>query len=457
MNQLLKLYFARRRRTFKWKDVFIFLYIVLLIAIIGFITFDEIKEQIYQQIKHFVVDEFIIALAVLFITPDFILKIMFKHDNGRMDDFIKSKPVKMSVWSRFVFLINSINFWNLLLPFILSPFWFLTMPIGKAILSNLLFYTVSFLNGILITSLRTTDRWIYRLPLLIGWSFYLLGSAFYSLNIFCWSMLTSISVYILINVLFTFLIGYYMSLIQCYSEHTSRNLSINAIIPESIFFSEFVKIIRSKRLRFPFLFISAFYIFESYSFSFWSEFGNDLVGIWFMIGMTIPFILGQYGLGIEANYFQGIWTKPYPISDILKKKFYFYLFLNSIVATLLLPLVLKNIISLSLFMTAFVYTSGFINTAMLPINLISVRLNIDDSSVFNFQGFSRNMYIYTIFLISFSSIFFFITLHFLDLITAQIILLFIGLAAFTLHRLIIKIISTEFIKRRYVIMERFME
>ena len=79
-------------------------------------------------------------------------------------------------------------------------------------------------------------------------------------------------------------------------------------------------LLRSKRLKGSILYFSIFSFLETilYLIAGDTRFGN----LWLFFFITFPAItLPQYGFGIEATYFGGLWTRPVDVKRLLRDKF----------------------------------------------------------------------------------------------------------------------------------------
>jgi hypothetical protein len=219
MHELFNLYLARKKRCFRWKDVFIFVYFAFLLFLIGFIVYQENGEQIDKMIRNIELEYFIVIITASFILPDFLTKLIFKHDVTLMDDYLKTKPIDNTTWNHFILLTNTFNFWNILLPVIALIVCLLLMPVHFAILSFIMIYSMSFLNGLAITSLRKADGWEYKMPVWIGWIVYLIFSSLYSFFLMWLPAVAQILIFTAINAVCIWCVYLYMCKLKRYNEY----------------------------------------------------------------------------------------------------------------------------------------------------------------------------------------------------------------------------------------------
>ena len=449
MHELINLYIDQKKREFRWKDVFIFIYFAFFLSLIGFLVYQENGDQINRIIKNIEFENFIVLIAAGCILPDFITKLIFKHDVTVMDDYLKTKPISDTAWNRFIALTNTLNFWNILLPifFLIVCLWL--MPVAFAILSFIMIYLMSYFNGLAVTSLRKADGWEYKMPILIGWVVYLIFSSLLSFLLIGLPPVVQILIDIVFNAVCICCMYLYMCKLKRYNEYKTRASHAKSISSGSLIGINFIILLRGKRIRTSMLIMVLVCLLQLYSPITYEQLG--FMALWSFFTVCFPsFMIGQFGLGVEANYIDGVMTKPYSINEILRYKYYFFIILNLISTLLLVPLLLIHVDLLMLIVSILIFSIGFINIFMLPMCLFSKRLDIFGSAFFNFQGANYTPY-------SFAMIipFFLIALAFafLNPVVVEISITVLGLLSFALHKLFINKLSEIFIRRRYDIME----
>ena len=113
----------------------------------------------------------------------------------------------------------------------------------------------------------------------------------------------------------------------------------------SLWSIEWVQLLRSKRLRTSFLVMAILFVINVYMQQMTADTMQQDLGLKVnpMLVFAVGFpslILAQWVLGIEANFFSGIWTKPWPVEGILRRKYYFFCALCGLMTLLLIPAVL---------------------------------------------------------------------------------------------------------------------
>ncbi len=450
MHELFNLYLARKKRCFRWKDVFIFVYFAFLLFLIGFLVYQENGEQIDKMIRNIELEYFIMIIAVSSILPDFLTKLIFKHDVTLMDDYLKTKPIDNTTWNHFILLTNTFNFWNILLPVIALIVCLLLMPVHFAILSFIMIYSMSFLNGLAITSLRKADGWEYKMPVWIGWIVYLIFSSLYSFFLMWLPAVAQILIFTAINAVCIWCVYLYMCKLKKYNEYKTTVSHAKSISNGSLLGINFAILMRCKRIRMSVLIMAVVCLLQLYSPLSYDE--KWIVPLWSIFITSLPaLMIGQFGLGVEANYIDGIMTKPYSISELMRYKYYFFIILNLISTLLLAPVFFIHSEFSMPIVSSLIFSVGFINLATLPMCLHSKRLDVFGSAFFNYQGANFSLYG---FLAVIPAFLYGVAFIYVNPVVIEISAIALGLLSLALHRVFINKMSEIFIRRRYEIMEK---
>jgi hypothetical protein len=449
MHELINLYIDQKKREFRWKDVFIFIYFAFFLSLIGFLVYQENGDQINRMIKNIEFENFIVLIAAGCILPDFITKLIFKHDVTVMDDYLKTKPISDTAWNRFIALTNTLNFWNILLPifFLIVCLWL--MPVAFAILSFIMIYLMSYFNGLAVTSLRKADGWEYKMPILIGWVVYLIFSSLLSFLLIGLTPVVQILIDTVFNAVCICCMYLYMCKLKRYNEYKTRVSHAKSISSGSLLGINFISLMRCKRIRTMVWVTTIIFLLQAYM-----NMNNDgpwFLPFWLIFTISGPsMLIGQFGLGIEANYIHGIMTKNYSINDLLRNKYYFFIILNLISTLLLIPMLFIRTDLLWLIISTLIFAAGFMNLVMLPMCLYSKHLDVFGSVFFNYQGSNYAPYSFIMIIPFFLCA---LAFAFLNPVIVEISITVLGLLSFALHKLFINKLSEIFIRRRYDIME----
>ena len=138
LKQLIHLQIVKKRRNFKWKNLFLATYFYMLIALIIVSTFAEMDSRIWKTFVQLDWKNIVPIVASMMLLPDILSKLIFKTDSAIMDAYIKSRPISKRTWIYFISITNLFNFWTLAWALPLSIGCFFVMPFGTAFVSALL-------------------------------------------------------------------------------------------------------------------------------------------------------------------------------------------------------------------------------------------------------------------------------------------------------------------------------
>ena len=141
------------------------LYFWVIIFAVFFYFGDELLAEVPQEI-------WVIA-PLSMVIPDFMFKLTFVSYCSVMDAFLKSRPIPLAKWKKFLALSHFWDPTNLLVPIMLAPLFFLTLPWVSALPLLLILYALSVLNGYL--AMRIKRRGSYQSEKKVSVSF--LGGA----------------------------------------------------------------------------------------------------------------------------------------------------------------------------------------------------------------------------------------------------------------------------------------
>ena len=276
-----------------------------------------------------------LSLAIL----DFLFKLIFVRDHTVMDAFLRTRPILQKQWNRFLMVSQSWNPSNLILPAFMLPACLLFLPFlqGMAVWVGL--YLLSVLNGILIMQLKRRGTYA--------------------------------------------------------SEKAVSTAAAHPVKPgrtgHAIFGLQSKSLLRSKRLKRAWLYMSIFFLVEFILYGFMGsvEGGRDrFFGTFYLFGFFAieSVVLSQYGLGVEAGYFGALWTRPVSISRILRDKFWLGAALGGIGLLITLPFCIWFHISPLVPVSYAIYTAGFCSPILLIDAYNCVPFDLFGKTFFNYQG-----------------------------------------------------------------------
>jgi len=447
---LLKLWAEQKRRNFKWgrflgQAYFFFLFLVLSFAVTMVFSESIKSTEGIERIVGFI--------AISIIVPDFIYKLLIKHDETVMDHYLKSRPIPEKAWNKFLLITNLVNFWNWALPICLLPFCIIFLPWWAILPSMLLFLAVSMVGGVAITAFRRARSFSDKWPVLVAMLIWLLIATAYAVV----GMMTPWWFYMvgfLMLCVGAIAVFYdYLCDLRRYEESraSARRLFFSGSF--SLFSMEYVSVLRSKRLRIGMILLPLVFVFNSYTQSFNGT--GVMFDMMFCMAVLSPsLMLGQWVFGIEGNYMDGLWTKPVSILHILQNKFWFYALLDLFPLLLLLPMIWTKDVSPWLFVATWLFAVGIFNLSLMPTCLISSRIELFQSAFFNYQGASMAINLYGL-LCFIPLIAYCLILWLLPPTTAYIVITLLGLVGIAIHPFIIKWLARRYEQHRYENFERY--
>ena len=154
---LLELWWIETRRTFNWKKMGIFIYILFIMASFLISFYVGGGSSVMEQMGDLPFERVATMIGLAIVLPDFLLKLMMKQDAAIMDDYLKAKPVTERTWNKFLILSNLFDYWNYMVPLVMALIYFIFMPVGYALLATLMTYMLSVADGLAITCLHKAD------------------------------------------------------------------------------------------------------------------------------------------------------------------------------------------------------------------------------------------------------------------------------------------------------------
>lgn len=457
---LLELWWIETRRTFNWKKMGIFIYILFIMASFLISFYVGGGSSVMEQMGDLPFERVATMIGLAIVLPDFLLKLMMKQDAAIMDDYLKAKPVTERTWNKFLILSNLLDYWNYMVPLVMALIYFIFMPVGYALLATLMTYMLSVADGLAITCLHKADDWARKLAVWVGLLFYLFILTLYA---FCFIGLGAVA-HILgmmaLSGLAIYVLYRYLCAMRVYNDHQEQASSVRSMGRVSLLSLEYLCLIRAKRLRQSLIFSLVIIVPQIYSLS--STLGGDSgIGHGFMVffmyfSVAFPsIILGQWVFGVEANFFHGLMTKPVSVYRLLLNKYYFYMLINLVAFLLLVPGLLMGKWSLGFLCGAALLAIGT-NLLLLPTCLFSTRLDVFSSAFFNYQGANMSINVYS-FVPLVPMIGFAFAFAWLPPVVAEWITSLVGIGLIAAHRPIIKRVADMFMARRYERMEKLGE
>ncbi len=403
LKLLLRLWWLQQRRNFSWKDVFVGGYIILIYVVVGLSFYYGFTAEGGELFEDGVPDTLGMGLVIGIMIPDIILKMIMKRDLTVMDDYIKARPLPERVWNRFLLFTNLVSFWNYVLPVFMLPVLIWLLDIPQTVVTFLMLWTYSIINGVFITCYRKSTSWMFKWPLWLGWIGMFMVQIGYMM-FFSWMPLwmLNIGMFVLAAAIMGGLMVYLYNL-KIYNETKHKASRFHTFGRINLLSLQYIGLMRAKRLRTMVLVITVIFFFDAYMMALMPDENgaNGISVLIYMVGAVLmpSVVLSQWTLGIEANYFQGLMTKPVSVKRLLATCYKFYLLVSMAAVVLAIPLVfICDDITVFTLLGAF-GMAAFVNLCNMPTCLFSSRLEIFSSAWFNMQGANAKINFFSIVLL----------------------------------------------------------
>lgn len=411
MKTLTTLYFRQMWRTADKKSWIGKGYILLVIWVLecslgyALVSDDQIASFLAKLAPAIVA----IFSAIAFL-PDLFYKYIFTDDKIAMDAFLKSRPISQEKWERFLWLQQLWKSDNLQMSVIWAPICFIVLPFGWALCMLFLLYLISVFNGIALMELR-------------GGSLYIE---------------------------------------QNRKSLKTKDIGLIARLTDSSVFGLQVKsFLRSKRLKTSTLFLTIYFAVFSYFNLYRSSSGEipeeQIISIFFaLFAICFPAVnLGQYAMGIEANCFNALWTKPLQLKRLLDDKYRLYAVTTCFTSIFYLPACIMGWLSWLHFIGIVLFGIGFCNSMILINGFKCSPFDLFGKTFFNYQGsgatFSARLIIVMLIILLLPMFLMFVLSSF----WFCIVMSGLGIAGHLLRGKLFDLIMKDFEKNKYKYMEKY--
>ena len=106
---LLKLWWIQKQRTFDWKRMGIFIYMVLCIIVGMGAGYWQAGGELGKLFTRGGMEIIIVPLVMMFSPMELLMKFLLKTDAAGMDDYLRTKPIPQATWHRFLLMLNLID------------------------------------------------------------------------------------------------------------------------------------------------------------------------------------------------------------------------------------------------------------------------------------------------------------------------------------------------------------
>lgn len=375
--------------------VILILYVWVTTFAVFFYFGDEIHAKIPQEV-------WVISMLCMVI-PDALIKLLFVPYSSVMDAFLKTRPIPQAKWKRFLALSH---FWdpnNLIIPISLVPLCFLSLPWISALPLFLILYFLCVLDGYLM--MRVKGRQSYQSEKKVSTSFY--GGSSLS------------------------------------GRHARFGLQYKSFL-------------RSKRLWLPVLIFFIYFIFEFVTR--FTEQGRLRLSSSFLLLMIVYFPICeslQFGLGVEANSFSALWTRPGHLSEILNDKYRFGMMMGGIIAAIMLILHFTIHTPILEPLSYVFFVAGLGSMIHLVQAYRCVPFDLFGTAFFNHQGTNSSFSLMSVIGLVVIMAMVVCVDHFIPAPYSHAVLTGLGLLGFAIHRPVFRMSEKAFLKKRYKYMENY--
>ncbi|MBP5770221.1 MAG: hypothetical protein J6W75_02530 [Bacteroidaceae bacterium] len=466
LKELIRLWYTQKRRDFTWKDVFISLYFTVLFVVMVVAFYFQFQEFWGDKPLPVSLTMAVPLIAVSIMQGDLLIKLFWRRSPVEMDDYLRTRPVSARDWGCFVLFQTSLAFLQWMLPLMVAFVVALFLSVGHALLALLLAFSVTMINALFQNCWRRAPGNEWTLPLVFGYLVWMVLAfavviAGFLLAAYGDFMLLTSAVLLLLNLVAGGILHWYFCRMKNHNEeaHSPVHTTAHSLGQVSLWSIEYVQLLRSKRLRTSFLAIVIVFLLNVYLQQITPQMQEDLslhVNPMLLLGIGFPcIILAQWVLGVEANYFSGIWTKPWPLEGILLRKYYFFCVLCALMALLIMPAVLWMHLSVLSWLAALLFSCGIFVLPMMATCLYSSRMDLFSSAFFNYQGGNKQLNIFS-FVMFLPMIIYYAAYIMLPSMWAHLLVGGLGVVGLLLHRWYIHWVASIWHRRRYGIMERWL-
>lgn len=168
LNLLLKLWLIQQRRSFSWKNALVAVYFLVILISVGIAIYIENGRFLSNWAHRMGYGRIAIWAIAGSIYVDYFSKWIFKQESISMDDFLLTKPISPSTWSRFLLVSNAFSFWTLSLPFLWGLCFVAILPLSLVPLALIMAFSAALLNSMILTGYHKMSSLFNRILLLIG-------------------------------------------------------------------------------------------------------------------------------------------------------------------------------------------------------------------------------------------------------------------------------------------------
>lgn len=408
-----------------------------------------------------------INALIYILIGEVLFKLIMKADPPSMDDFARSRPVSNRVWNVFTLLRTITNPIYLTFPMLWAAVSFANMPVPLALIATLVGLIISTTISAIISVRARCQGWEYKLTFWIAAIISLAAMVLYALNLFKINGLVLLLTFIALCAMI--IVGFYIfgCYLPNYAEKTvSRSRTKNKRV--GLFPITLTYMLRSPGGKlfyfFPLFFVTLAVLFFKIPNDQLTPDAPDIVRnmpliMLYLGSIILAFSIGLNTLGAEANFIDGLWTRPFSLRKFLIYKYYFYS-LTSL--TFLVPffivaaiLGIFSVVPILLILSMMLYVIGFQMFFFFPSIFTTPRIPLEMQTAINANP-KGNLAALPMMLISIIPLaLFYLANVYLPQQTAYIIISCVGAIGLIFHRKIIYWFADRYTKNRYKYFEKY--
>lgn len=474
LKELLRMWRLQHWRDFSWRTLFVAAYFAgLYVMVVVGIYMGLQGHDVLGQLPF---DRSVLALllAVAVVPADMLLKVIWRRSPVEMDDVLRSRPVSPRTWALFVLADTSVGFMQLMLPLAMAFVVALALPLALAALTFVVAYSATMVNALVQNCWRRAPGNEYTFPLLVGYLAW--GVVLYAIvvGVFIvvglaaddpstppvagatvWGTVAGGAIIVAFNAVVGYVLHRYFRRMKNHNENSGRASHVQPLSDVTLASMDWTAVRRSKRLRMTLYVIAPIFLLNTYMQQVPQVIEDLGFNTMLLLGVAFPAVmLAQYGLGVEANYIHGIWTKPWPIEAVLRNKFRFYAKICGVMALLCLPAVVWMHMAPWTLLAVLLFSVGVFVLLLMPMCLYCSRFDLFTSAFFNYQGSNKQMNIYSFILFVPMGIYY-AAYYFLPTWGADALMAALGIVGIALERPFTAWLARRWYARRHDLMERW--
>ena len=362
LKELIRLWATQKKHDFSWRTFLAELILPIYFVTIVLVVYFGLREDFQSMNIPFNLTAIVPLLAVSIVPADLLMKVFWRRSPVEMDDYLRSRPVSQRDWGRFILIDTSFGGLQWLMPVAITFMAGLILPWWATVLTFVLTYSCVMVNALFQNCWRRAPGNQWTLPLIpgfIAWIVTVLAVAiacFVVIEVATSDSATSQQtssvpllllafsvLLIIINVLACVSLQWFFVHLRNHNEesHAPVHATARSLGEVSVWSIEWVQLLRSKRLRVSFIAMAAIFLLNVYLQQVTPSMEGDVglhVNPMLLFSIGFPsLILAQWVLGIEANFFSGIWTKPWSVEGILRRKYIFFCGICVVMSLLVVP------------------------------------------------------------------------------------------------------------------------